>query len=86
MKNKQMHADEIALNRVSERIIGCAFTVLNSLGAGFLEKVYENALDMSCVRPALRSCSNTAWSSDTMALMSENTPWIFLVEDPGGAR
>jgi GxxExxY protein len=39
-----MHADEIALNRVPERIIGCAFTVLNTLGAGFLEKVYENAL------------------------------------------
>jgi GxxExxY protein len=40
----QMRADEIALNRASERIIGCAFTVLNTLGAGFLEKIYENAL------------------------------------------
>jgi GxxExxY protein len=26
------------------RVIGCAFTVLNTLGAGFLENVYENAL------------------------------------------
>jgi len=25
-------------------VIGCAFTVLNTLGAGFLEKMYENAL------------------------------------------
>ena len=25
-------------------MIGCAFTVLNTLGAGFLERVYENAL------------------------------------------
>ncbi|MEO2151794.1 MAG: GxxExxY protein, partial [Thermococcus sp.] len=25
-------------------IIGCAFTVHNTLGAGFLEKVYEQAL------------------------------------------
>lgn len=25
-------------------MIGCAFRVLNTLGAGFLEKVYENAL------------------------------------------
>lgn len=39
-----MHADETAVNRLSERIIGCAFQVLNTLGAGFLEKVYENAL------------------------------------------
>ncbi len=29
---------------ISERVIGCAFTVSNTLGAGFLEAVYENAL------------------------------------------
>ena len=39
-----MDADEIRTNRVSECIIGCAFRVLNTLGPGFLEKVYENAL------------------------------------------
>jgi GxxExxY protein len=39
-----MHAEKIWLNELSGRVIGCAFTVLNSLGAGFLEKVYENAL------------------------------------------
>ena len=39
-----MQQDEITLNRISERIIGCAFSVMNTLGCGFLEKVYENAL------------------------------------------
>ena len=39
-----MNADETVLNRLSERIIGCALAVANTLGAGFLEKVYENAL------------------------------------------
>ena len=34
-----MNTDEI-----TERIIGCAIKVSNTLGAGFLEKVYENAL------------------------------------------
>jgi|SRR5271166_481474 len=38
------HADVDSLNDLSGRVIGCAFTVLNTLGAGFLEKVYENAL------------------------------------------
>jgi hypothetical protein len=38
------HADNSELNELSGRVIGCAFTVLNTLGAGFLEKVYENAL------------------------------------------
>jgi hypothetical protein len=28
---------------ITERIIGSAITVSNTLGAGFLEKVYENA-------------------------------------------
>jgi len=38
------HADKNRLNELSGNVIGCAFTVLNTLGAGFLEKVYENAL------------------------------------------
>src|SRR6185312_14957339 len=38
------HADSARLNDLSGRVIGCAFTVLNTLEAGFLEKVYENAL------------------------------------------
>jgi len=29
---------------ITKKIIGCAYTVHNELGAGFLEKVYENAL------------------------------------------
>ena len=36
--------DEDTLNKLSEKIIGSAFEVSNVLGAGFLEKVYENAL------------------------------------------
>jgi GxxExxY protein len=32
------------LFEITEKIIGCAYTVSNSLGCGFLEKVYENAL------------------------------------------
>jgi GxxExxY protein len=39
-----MHTDGGGVNRLSERIIGCAFRVSNTLGTGFLEKVYENAL------------------------------------------
>jgi len=29
---------------LTEKVIGCAYKVYNSLGAGFLESVYENAL------------------------------------------
>ena len=39
-----MIKDEAYYNSLTEEIIGCAYTVANSLGNGFLEKVYENAL------------------------------------------
>lgn len=34
----------IAENQITEAIIGAAFDVSNTLGCGFLEKVYENSL------------------------------------------
>ena len=39
-----MNTDDVGLGGVTERIIRCAFTVANTLGDGFVEKVYENAL------------------------------------------
>ena len=40
----QIHANGAELDRLSNVVIGCALTVLNTLGVGFLEKIYENAL------------------------------------------
>ena len=37
-------AEREELDRLTERVIGCAYEVSNTLGCGFLEKVYENAL------------------------------------------
>jgi hypothetical protein len=39
-------ADGCRLNALSEKITGAAFEVSNVFGAGFLEKVYENALSL----------------------------------------
>ena len=39
-----MHTDAHRLNAITETVIGCAYRVLNKLGCGFLEKVYENSL------------------------------------------
>jgi GxxExxY protein len=38
------HADSSRLNDLLGQVTGCASRVLNALGAGFLETVYENAL------------------------------------------
>ncbi|MGH8067143.1 MAG: GxxExxY protein [Candidatus Entotheonellia bacterium] len=39
-----MDTDEHRLNEITEKIIRCVYVVANTLGNGFLEKVYENAL------------------------------------------
>jgi GxxExxY protein len=39
---------------ISEQIIGCAINVSNALGAGFLEKVHENALAHELRKAGLR--------------------------------
>jgi len=41
-------------NAITEQIIGCAYTVSNTLGSGFLEKVYENALAHELRKSGLR--------------------------------
>jgi GxxExxY protein len=38
------------LKQLTEEIIGCAFNVSNALGAGFLEKVYENAMGIELAK------------------------------------
>jgi GxxExxY protein len=38
---------------LTETIIGCAFQVHNALGAGFLEKVYENAMQIELTKHGL---------------------------------
>jgi GxxExxY protein len=39
-----METNKTKLDALTQKIIGCAFEVSNTLGCGFLEKVYERAL------------------------------------------
>jgi GxxExxY protein len=41
-------------DQLTEAIIGCAFKVSNTLGCGFLEKVYENALAIEMSNAGLK--------------------------------
>jgi GxxExxY protein len=41
---------------ISEQVISCAFEVSNTLGAGFFEKVYENALCVEFSRAGILFC------------------------------
>ncbi len=40
---------------ITERILKCAFRVQNTLGCGFLEKVYENALTVALSKDGLQA-------------------------------
>jgi GxxExxY protein len=42
------------LNALAERVIGAAYEVMNTLGPGFLEKVYENALVVELCRRGVK--------------------------------
>lgn len=44
----------MADEELTKKVIGCAFKVHNSLGSGFLEKVYENALRIELSGAGLR--------------------------------
>jgi len=48
------HPDEHGVDPITERIIGCAYAIANTLGSGFLEKVYENALSHELRKAGLR--------------------------------
>ena len=43
-QNTLTDTGEDGINLLTGRIIGCGLTVLHTLGTGFLEKIYENAL------------------------------------------
>jgi len=51
-----MNANErrIELDQITKKIIGCVYRVSNTLGCGFLERVYENALVIELRRAGLQ--------------------------------
>jgi GxxExxY protein len=48
-----INADNFIYTELTEIIIGCVYRVYNQLGAGFLEKIYENALMIELKRAEL---------------------------------
>ncbi len=50
----QINTDEHGLNDITFKINGCAMDVLNAVGCGFHEKIYENALALAFKKRGLR--------------------------------
>jgi len=62
-----MNTDADELNQLTQQVIGCAFQVANTLGTGFLEKVYENALahELAKASSRLESKDGSTWPLHT---------------------
>ncbi len=59
-----MNGDVAGDDRLTRLIIGCAFAISNGLGAGFVEKVYENALAIKLRQSGLvveQQCAVDVW-------------------------
>lgn len=69
------------LNALSGRVIGCAFTVLNTLGAGFLERVYENALAQELSEAGLRFTQQHGLTVEYKGVVVGTYSVDLLVED-----
>ena len=77
-----MNTDELEfLESLTERVLAAIFEVSNTLGAGFLEKVYERAL---LREPAVRSISAVPQASFAVIYKGQTVGEYFadiLVED-----
>ena len=52
--NNQSVVIDPSVNEITKTVIGCAYSVSNSLGCGFLEKVYENAMVHELAKHSLK--------------------------------
>ncbi len=53
MVQPQMDTDEHGLNEITFSVNGCAMDVINQVGHGFHEKIYENALALALKKRGL---------------------------------
>ena len=78
---------ELPTDDLTQRIIGCAFAIMNTLGVGFIEKIYENALAHDLRKSGLRVAQqhrvsvvydNTLMGSYTADLLVEDRVLVEL--------
>ena len=53
------------LEKEGYEVMGAAFEVYNTLGCGFLEEVYQQAMEIECEGRGIPSFHNTNLSCDT---------------------
>jgi GxxExxY protein len=67
-----MNTDERRFDTLTERVLGAVFEVSNTLGAGFLEKIYERALVKELTLRGIKVVPKRHSQLSTKATPSEN--------------
>ena len=74
-----MNADKHGFDSLTECVLGAVLEVSNTLGAGFLEKVYERALlrelGLRGIRAAAQVSFAVTLSENTLPISSSKTCW-----------
>ena len=75
----QMDADErgLKIDKITEKIIGLAYDVANTLGCGFLEKVYENAMVIDGAGAPLRGPVTIEIEEDRIVGIHGGGIWVW---------
>ena len=63
MQDRERHdiQDELLYFDITQKILKCCFEVINTLGTGFLESVYKNALIISMTNAGLNVITNRSF-------------------------
>jgi len=77
----QMDTDEHRLNKISFAINGCAMEVLNEIGHGFHEKIYENALAVAFINKGLNFSQQKRYDINFLGKVIGTFIPDFVVED-----
>jgi GxxExxY protein len=49
MQDRKRHDEQDKFSEITKTILGCCFDVINTLGSGFVESVYRNALVIALI-------------------------------------
>ncbi len=69
-----MNTDERGFDSLTERVLGAVFEVSNTLGSGFLEKVYERALLRELAIQGIQAASQASF-----AVKYKGTMWAITL-------
>ena len=53
MQDRKRHDEQDKFSEITKTILGCCFDVINTLGSGFVESVYRNALVIALIDSGL---------------------------------